>query len=81
MARIGQKRFDQRQSSLVSISFFDGFDAAELQPSVPPGFEGREAGAKIFGRLHSDVFFDFGPQDFFVPRGRRPRSQTPEKPH
>ena len=68
MPRITQERLEERESSLVPIGFLDGFYVAELQQSLPTGFNRRQASSKILCRLHGDVVFDFGPQEFFVPR-------------
>jgi hypothetical protein len=53
---------------LVTVRFLDGFDAAELQHRLTASFDGRQASSKIVCRLHGDVFFDFGPQEFLVRR-------------
>ena len=75
MSHIAQERFHKGESSLISIDFLDGFHVAKLQQRLPASFDGREAGSKVLGRLHGDVLFEFGPQEFLVPRGRRPRGQ------
>ena len=71
--------------SLVAIDFLDGFHVAKLQQRLPPRFDGRQATSKVLCRLHGDVFVDFRPQEFFVPRGRCPRHQpaeeTPQRLH
>ena len=80
VARIAEECFRKRESSLIAIDLLDGFHVAKLQQRLPTGFDGRQAGSKILGRLHGDVFVDFGPQDVFVPGRRRPRGQPLEKP-
>ena len=74
------ERFDERESSLVAVGVLDGFHAAKLQQRLPASFDRREASSKVLCRLHGDVFFEFGSQEFLVPRGRRPRRQPPEEP-
>jgi hypothetical protein len=80
MSHIAQERFHKGESSLISIDFLDGIHVAKLQESLPTGFDGRHASPKIVCCLHGNVIIDFGPQDFLVPRGRRPRGQPPEEP-
>ena len=80
MARIGQDRLDEGKSSLVAIAILDGFHAAKLQQCLAPRFDERQAGPNVLFRLHRNVFFEFGPQEFFVPRRRHPRCQPMEEP-
>jgi hypothetical protein len=80
VTQVLHQRFYERETSLVSVAVFHDFHVAELQQRLTPGFDGRQAGATVLGGLHGDVFFDFGSQEVFVPRGRHPPSQPVEEP-
>jgi phosphinothricin acetyltransferase len=57
---------DSRNTASVALHL------AKLQQRLPARFDWRQTGSQVLRCLHGDVFFDFGPQDFFVPRRRHP---------
>src|SRR5689334_24445549 len=84
-AEVLKESFDEDHAALGAIVFLYGFDGAEFQEGLAARFVGREAAAKIFGGLESDVALDLILQALVIAAQgceiRETAKQAPESPH
>jgi hypothetical protein len=62
ISQIAEQILNPWKRSLGAIVLLHGLDAAELEHGLAPGLDGREASAKIFFGLQSDMFVNLLPQ-------------------
>jgi hypothetical protein len=64
---------------VIPITFAGGLQRSEFQDSLEACFGGRHTGSNILFGLRSKMFFDFGPQAFFISPSSAPGDQPFEE--